>query len=69
MPHTTSGGARRRGKARTFTIDYDSDTLLRQMVQRTTGYGSFVSELIRKEYRERQQRVPLTPLASAQGEQ
>jgi hypothetical protein len=56
----------RRGKPVCFTLDWDAEPLLRAMVQNQKGYGSFISELVRKEFRERTTRP--TQLATLRGQ-
>jgi len=54
----------RKGRPICFTIDYDAEALLRAMVPNGNGLGLFLSELIRREARERVGRVQmLTTLA------
>lgn len=55
MPTTTRAPIRK-GVPITFSIDPDSKALLRAMVPNGRGLGLFLSELIRKEARERTQR-------------
>ena len=47
---------RRTGRPICFTIDPDSEQLLRAMVPNGNGLGLFLSELIRREAKERVQR-------------
>ena len=49
----------RRGKPVCFTLDRDSEALLRTMVQNKKAFGLFVSELIRREAERRAQRHEL----------
>jgi hypothetical protein len=49
----------RQGRPVCFTIDYDAETLLRAMRPNSKGLGVFLSELIRKEARERAARPQL----------
>jgi len=58
----------RRGKPICFTIDDDAESLLRALVQNSNGMGLFLSELIRKEARERVGRAHLLATLEAMGE-
>lgn len=49
----------RRGIAKYLAMDPDAEHLLRVMVPNRHGYGLFLSELIRKEARERERRPEL----------
>ena len=49
----------RTGKIVCFTLDHDAYPLLRTMVTNQKGYGLFISELVRKEARERADRPAL----------
>jgi hypothetical protein len=49
----------RKGRPVCFTIDFDAESLLRAMVPNGNGLGLFLSELIRKEARERVGRVQM----------
>ena len=51
--------ALRKGRPVCFTVDYDAESLLRAMVPNSQGLGLFLSELIRKEARERVGRAKL----------
>jgi hypothetical protein len=47
----------RRTRPVTFCIDIDADELLRAMAPRAVGIGRLLSELVRKEARERERRA------------
>ena len=49
----------RRGHAVSFTLDHDAVALLHAMQANSNAYGVLVSELIRKEARERAERATL----------
>lgn len=49
----------RRGKPVCFTLDLDAEPILRTMVQNRKAFGSFISELIRREAERRLQRHEL----------
>jgi hypothetical protein len=49
----------RRGRPLCVTVDYDAEQLLRAMAPNGKSFGYLVSELLRKEARERDQRAAL----------
>jgi hypothetical protein len=57
----------RRGVPMCFTLDPDAEPLLRAMVTNQKAYGLLISELVRKEARERAERPQL--LAALRGHQ
>jgi hypothetical protein len=66
---TTATSTKRRGVQLNFTIDQDSCALLRAMCPNSKSVGLLMSELIRREARERAQRPALlAALAAAGGE-
>jgi hypothetical protein len=65
----TATALKRKGVQLNFTIDQDSCALLRAMVPHRRSHGAFLSELIRREARERAQRPALlAALAAVAGE-
>jgi hypothetical protein len=57
----------RRGVPVCFTIDVDAEPILRAMVPNGKGIGAFLSELIRREARERTQRPALLAALRPEG--
>jgi hypothetical protein len=49
----------RRGRPVTLTLDYDAEALLRAMAPSRKAFGQLVSELLRREARERDERPEL----------
>jgi hypothetical protein len=63
---TWSAAPIRRGKAVTFTLDQDAEPLLRAMAGHRRTFGQLISELIRREARERAQRPQLLERLAAE---
>jgi hypothetical protein len=61
----TATGPIRRGRPVCFTIDTDAETLLRAMIPNSKGVGCLLSELVRKEARERAERPKLLQVLRA----
>jgi hypothetical protein len=59
----------RRGRALFFTLDEDATLLLQSMIHSPRARGSFFSELVRREARERAEREKLRALLMAAREQ
>jgi hypothetical protein len=55
----------RRGRPVCFTLDHDAEPLLRAMVTNQKAYGVFISELVRREARERAERPKLLEMLAA----
>jgi hypothetical protein len=58
----------RKGKVVTFSLDYDAYGLLLALQPSKKCYGTLLSELLRKEARERSQRLALLDALQARAE-
>lgn len=57
----------RRGVAKNLTLEPDALVLLKALVPSSKGLGRMISELIRREYDQRAQRLGLLPAMTREG--